>query len=361
MGIRSNHHIGDMAPYAVASFDVPNAVPLLSMAQNESLRPPSPKVNEVVQRTLGDAADYPDPDYPELRRSIAELHNINPDNILLGAGSMELITCITHAYAGPDRRVLTTEYGYALFRNSAEKVGAVCDLAPEENFTVSADALLNSLHHDTRLVFVANPGNPTGTRLPRSEIVRLRDALPDDILLVVDEAYGEFADGLEEPLFPLVERENTVILRTFSKAYGLASARVGWGLFPSAVGAELRKLIIPSSISSISAAMAMAALEDQHYMQETCSQTAEAREMFAAELKAIGLKGLNSHTNFVLIEFPDIEQAMSADKALRDVGIVMRAMGGYALPHCLRATITRPATMRLAIETLQRWNEERSR
>lgn len=358
--IKANKHVADMAPYAIADLVVHDRMPLLSMAQNESLRRPTPHVLTAAQTAVQFAADYPDPDYPDLRAVIAQQHDIDPNNIIIGAGSMELITCITQAFAGPGRRVLTTEYGYALFKNSAEKVQAECDLAPEEDFTVSVDALLGAVQDDTVLVFVANPGNPTGTRLRRSEIVRLRDALPQSVVLVIDEAYGEFADGLDDPLFELVEKGNTIVLRTFSKAYGLASARVGWGLFPPDIGAEVRKLIIPSSSSSVSSAMAKAAMLDQAYMRQTCELTAQARRSFQKRIEATGLSYANSHTNFLLIQFPSQAQAQSADKALRGVGIVMRGMGGYGLPHCLRATIASEAVMKLAGDTLEEWKEEMS-
>ncbi len=352
---KANRHILNMAPYAVADFGTPSNTPLISMAQNESLRAPTPQVQLAAQQALQFATDYPDPNYPDLRAGIAEQYSIDPDNILLGAGSMELITCITQAFAGPNRHVLTTEYGYALFKNSAEKVCATCDLATETNFTVSVDALLSAVRDNTKLVFIANPGNPTGTRLPRSEIIRLRDNLPRDILLVIDEAYGEFTDRYNEPVFDLVNSGNTIVLRTFSKAYGLASARVGWGLFPIGIGAEVRKLIIPSSIGNVSAAMAKAALIDQTYMLETCELTANARRFFTDRMEAIGLSCVDSHTNFALVDFRSKTQAQSADEALRNVGIVMRAMGGYNLPHCLRATIVNEAVMVLAVNALEDW------
>lgn len=351
----ANKHVAAMAPYAIADLSVHDRLPLLSMAQNESFRPPTPRALTAARMALQFTADYPDPDYPTLRATIAQKHDVNEDDILCGAGSMELITCIAQAFAGPGRRVLSSEYGYALFRNSAQKVMAPFDVAAEENLTVSVDALIERVHPDTALVFIANPGNPTGTRLPNTELVRLRQGLPDHVILVIDEAYGEFADGSDEPLTKLIGNGNTIILRTFSKAYGLASARAGWGLFPPTLGAEVRKLIIPSSISSVSAAMATAAMADQDYMRETCDLTASLRSGFQKRVSGMGLTCADSYTNFLLIQFPSVSKAISADKALREVGIVMRGMGGYDLPHCLRATITNETVMTLAGDTLETW------
>ena len=352
---QANHHIAAMAPYAVADLSAGEGVPLISLAQNESFRAPSPHAIVAGQRALESGALYPDPDYPELRAAIASQHEVDPELILCGAGSMELITCITQAFAGPGRRVLSSQYGYALFANSAQKVMAPYDVAEEENLTVSVDRLLAAVTSETKVLFVANPGNPTGTRLPNAELIRLRGDLPDHVILVVDEAYGEFADADDAPLVPLVEQGNTIILRTFSKAYGLAAARAGWGLFPPHLGGEVRKLIIPSSIGSISAEMARAAMEDQEYMRETCVLTSNLLADFQRRISSNGLICTNSRTNFVLIQFPSVADAQSADRALREVGIVMRGMGGYGLPHCLRATIADQPIMQLAGDTLESW------
>lgn len=354
---QANDHVAAMASYAVANLSVREGLPLISLAQNESFRPPSPRAIAAGQQAIKSGALYPDPDYPELRAAIAAQHNVDQDLILCGAGSMELITCITQAFAGPGRRVLSTQYGYALFANSAQKVVAPYDAAAEENLTVSVDRLLEAVVGETRLLFVANPGNPTGTRLPNAELVRLRENLPGHVILVVDEAYGEFADADDSPLTSLVEQGNTIILRTFSKAYGLAAARAGWGLFPADLGREVRKLIIPSSISSVSAEMARAAMEDQAYMRQTCNLTAQLLEDFQQRVSSIGLICTNSRTNFVLIQFSTVEDAQSADRALREVGIVMRGMGGYGLPHCLRATVADKPIMQLAADTLDSWGK----
>ena len=356
--MQPNDHIAAMVPYALADFSVPEGVEMLSLAQNESMRPPSPRALAAAKSALLSSADYPDPNYPELRQAIAELHNLKASSILCGAGSMELITCITQAYAGPNAHVITSQYGYALFRNAAEKMDARCDLSIEPDHKVSVDSLLDDITRQTRLCFVANPGNPTGTVLANSEIRRLRTEMPETVLLVVDEAYGEFFDADDAPLFDLTELGNTIILRTLSKAYGLASARVGWGLFPITVAEQVRKLIIPSSISSISAAMAKAAIEDQDYMRETCKQTKQLRLDLIGRVRGCGLTCRDSHTNFILIEFPNVETALSADHALRQAGLIARGMAGYGLGHCLRVTIASQEKMERVATALELWARE---
>jgi histidinol-phosphate/aromatic aminotransferase/cobyric acid decarboxylase-like protein len=174
-------------------------------------------------------------------------------------------------------------------------------------------------------------------------------------MLVIDEAYGEFADGLDDPVFDLVERGDTVILRTFSKAYGCAGSRVGWGVFPPAIATEMRKILNPNNVSGVSQAMATAVMRDQGYMHETVRETARIRDDFIARMRAIGLVVPDSHTNFALLAFPSAQRAAAADAALRADGIAMRGMGGYALPHCLRATIADERAMDRAAPSLERF------
>jgi histidinol-phosphate aminotransferase len=304
---------------------------------------------------LAQARFYADSDWHDLRAAIAEVHGLAPARILCSAGSMELIQALALAYLGPGRRALSPAHGYLFFRTAAQLAGAEVDLAPETDLTVDVDALLTALRPETRVVFVANPGNPTGTRIGRAELVRLRDGLPDDVLLVIDEAYGEFADTLGDAAFDLTERGNTVVLRTFSKVYGLAGMRIGWGVFPMASAADLRKVQNPGSVSAVSLAAAAAAMRDQAYMRRVRDETAERRDRFAGSLRQLGLIVPTSHTNFVLIRFASAEAAQRANQALRARGVVLRPMGGYGLADCLRATIGSEDDMQLVRDALAAW------
>ncbi|HCE72922.1 MAG TPA: aminotransferase class I/II, partial [Ruegeria sp.] len=272
--IRPARHIAAMSPYALAQLKAPAGKRLISLSQNESLRPPSRRAIEAAARA-GDAGHlYPDPDWSALRAALSGLHGIPVEGILCGNGSMELIACLAQAFADERNAILAPAHGYPFFRSAAQMARARFDLAAERDRHVCVDAMLAAVQPDTRIVFVANPGNPTGTRIPRHELVRLREGLPDDTLLVIDEAYGEFADHLGEAMFDLVGRCDTVVLRTFSKAYGLAGMRVGWGLFPPEIARELRKVMNPNNIAVAGQLAATAALADQDYMVETCRQTA---------------------------------------------------------------------------------------
>lgn len=345
-------HVDAMAAYALADLGGPLAV---SMAQNESAFAASPKAVEAGQAALGELPLYPDPEWSDLRAAIAETHDLDPRSILCGAGSMELIGGLIRAYAGPGDRVLGTDYGYAFVSSASEQVQADYVKAREVDLTVSVDDILSAVTPETRIVFVCNPGNPTGTLITNSEVIRLRNKLPGDVLLVVDQAYAEFADDIHDPaeIFALVDRGDTVVTRTFSKAYGLAGARVGWGCFPSDIAGELRKLLNPNNVSIASQATAAAAMRDQTHMQGVVERTADIRDRFSAECRKLGLSVPDSHTNFVLLRFDSAEDAARADAALRSSNLLMRGMGGYGLGNCLRATICAPEVMDRARDVLK--------
>ena len=282
--IQTQPHIAAMAAYALADFTAPPGKRLISLCQNESLRPPSPLAIEASAQAARDQRLYPDPDWSDLRDAIAELHDIDPGAIICGNGSLDLIGCLARAYLAPATRRWRPHMPTRSFARPRWPSAPRFDTASEDGLTVDVTALIAAITPTTRMVFVANPGNPTGTRISKVELIRLRNALPDDVMLVIDEAYGEFADHLNERCFDLVALGNTIILRTLSKAYGLAGARVGWGHFPAPIAAEIRKLLNPNNVSAPSQAAAIAAVQDQDYMRETCDLTARTRDAFCAGL-----------------------------------------------------------------------------
>ena len=358
--IEPQAHVAALAAYPLAELKAPPGKRLVSLAQNESCMPPSPKALAAAGKAMATSQLYPDPDWTELRAAIAAVHDIAPETILCGAGSMELISALMRCYGGPGADVLSTQYAYAFFKTATMAAGGDYRWVEERDFTINVDAILEAVRPDTRVVCVANPGNPTGTRIPNHEIVRLRAELPEDILLVVDEAYGEFSDDPADHIFALAERGDTVILRTFSKAYALAGARVGWGVFPSAVAGHVRKLLHPNNISAASQAASAAAMLDRGYMRAVRGETIARRDHFSQQVIALGLNAIPSSTNFVLIEFSSVNSAKDAANALLEEGVLMRGMAGYGLPHCLRATIGNAADMDLAIRVLSHLFERRS-
>jgi histidinol-phosphate aminotransferase len=310
-----------------------------TLAQNESAFPPSPRAVAAGCEAAGRSHLYPDPDWTVLRDTLASAYAVERDLILCGNGSMDLIACTIRAFAHPGSEVLATDYAYNFSAAATAQAGARFVKAPEADFTVSVDAMLAAVTPATRLAFVCNPGNPTGTRIDNAEILRLRAALRPDILLLVDQAYGEFDDEDPRPVFDLVQRGDTVVLRTLSKAYGLAGARVGWGLFPPRVAAQVRKVQNSNGVTTASLAMAVAAVEDQAYMRRVVADTAAIRDRFVDGLRRAGYRVPASSTNFVLVRFADQASAQAAELSLRDAGIVARNVGGYGLADCLRFTM----------------------
>lgn len=347
-----------MSAYALADLDPPPGKSPVSLAQNESLRRPSPNAIAAAAAVLNDGALYPDPDWHDLRAALGKVHRVDPAHILCGNGSLDLIGCIARVYAGPQRAVLVPAHAYPFFRIAGQMAGARVDAAPEDGITVDVDALLAAVRPDTGLVFVASPGNPTGTRSRRADLLRLRSGLRDDVLLVMDEAYGEFADGIDPPLFDMVAGGNSVVLRTFSKAYGMAGFRVGWGVFPPAIAAELRKVLNPNNISAASQAAAVAALSDLAHMRETCALTMQLRDRARDRLRQAGLVVPDSFTNFLLIDFGSADRARAADVALRAEGVFLRGQAGAGLPGMLRMTIGPAEAVDAAIHHLLAWTED---
>ncbi|WP_217359598.1 pyridoxal phosphate-dependent aminotransferase [Ruegeria arenilitoris] len=351
-------HIARMSPYALADLAAPEGKTLISLSQNESLRPPSPKALEAAAQAMGTSMLYPDPDWTDLRNALTDLHQIDADGILCGNGSLDLIGCLARVFSGPERAVLAPVHAYPFFQTAACMANARFDTAQETDVTVSVDALLAAVQPDTGIVFVANPGNPTGTRIPKSELIRLRQGLRPDILLVIDEAYGEFSDHLGERCFDMVAEGNTVVLRTFSKAYGMAGFRVGWGLFPPGIAEELRKVMNPNNIPASAQIAATEAVRDDAYMRETCAMTAALRDQAATALKDAGFAPYPSFTNFLLLNMGGPKAAASANQRLRSEGVFLRPQGGAGLPHTLRMTVGSQGLMETAIEILTQWKQE---
>ncbi len=359
--IRPRDHVAAMTAYGVAPVEVPPDVDILNLNMNESALPPSPAAIDAGVMAMQRGHLYSDSGWTGLRAAIADVHGLDADRMLVGAGSMELLGATIAAFAGPGDQVLSTEYAYAYFREASKAAQADYVTVPEPAMRVSVDRVLDAVTPATRIVLICNPGNPTGTRIGRDDIVRLRENLPGGVLLVVDEAYAEFADHLGEQMFDLVNRGDAVVTRTFSKAYALAGMRVGWGLFPPAVAEQVRKLIVPGSVSTTSQAAATAAVRDQDYKERICTETSARRDRFAADLRGLGLAVTESHTNFVLIDFSGADRAARADAFLRNRGIVFRPMGFYGLPQCLRATIGSKDDMAKTAQALRNWRTEEER
>lgn len=334
-----------LAPYVGGEAALPGIQKPIRLAANENPLGPSPKAIAAIAEALSGAHRYPDGASTALRTAIAELHGLDVDRIVCGCGSDELITLLCRAYLGPGDEIVYNAHGFLMFPIAARGVGAVPVTAPEQDLTADVDALLAAVTERTRIVFLANPNNPTGTCLPDSEIRRLREGLPPDILLVLDGAYAEFVerDDYDAGARMVDAGGDTVMLRTFSKVYGLGGARLGWAYGPPVVVDALNRLRNPFNVTATAQAAGLAAVADQEYIARSVAHVVQWRDWLTARLRGLGLIVPESSGNFVLARFPGSagsnRDARAADAFLRGRGIIVRRMDSYGLSDALRITI----------------------
>jgi histidinol-phosphate aminotransferase len=295
-----------------------------------------------MQAALSDSHRYPSTDHAGLRAAIGEVHGLDPDRVVCGVGSDEIIHFLCQAYVGPGQEVMHTEHGFAMYRIGALAAGATPVEVPERERRVDVDAILDRAGPDTRLVFIANPANPTATLLPVDELARLAEGLPAECLLVLDGAYAEFAEGYDGGRSLVEAREDVVMTRTFSKCYGLGGVRVGYGYGPRHVVDTLNRIRGPFNLSGVALAGAEAAMRDTAWVAGCLRANAEERARLTGGLRQLGIGCDDSHANFVLARFADEAEAVAADAHLKRLGIIVRHPKGYGFPQALRITVGRP-------------------
>jgi histidinol-phosphate aminotransferase len=329
----------DIAPYEGGAAALPDGRAVLKLSANENPLGPSPRARAAYLAEAERLERYPSGGHDALRAAIAETHGLDPARIVCGAGSDELIALLCHAYAGPGDVVLHTQHGFAMYRIGAQAAGATPQSVPERDRRVDVAALIASADDRTRIVFIANPGNPTGTFLEPDALARLAEGLPTGCLLVLDGAYAEFADGYDGGAALVTARQDVVMLRTFSKIHGLGGLRVGWALGPAHVVDVLNRVRGPFNLSSPALAAAEAAMRDTGWVAQCRAENARWRAWLAEALRGLGLAVDDSHANFVLARFADPAEATAADAALRAEGILARRVTGYGFPEALRITV----------------------
>jgi len=318
----------------------------LKLSSNENLAGPSDAAREAFGRAVHKLHLYPSTDHAALRAAIADVHGLNSDQIICGVGSDEIIHFLCQAYGGPDAQVIHTQHGFLMYRISALASGATPVEVAERARVVDVDAILAAVTPATKLMFIANPANPTGTMLPMADITRLADGLPPDVILVLDGAYAEFAPGYDGGAALAGARENVVMLRTFSKAYGLGGLRVGWAYGPRAIIEVLGRVRGPFNLSNAALDTAEAAMRDQAYIADCVADTLRGRDWLTRELQSMGIGVDESHANFVLARFETESEAMAVDAHLQAAGIIVRHVANYGLPQALRITIGDTAACR---------------
>ena len=345
-----------ITPYVGGCSDISGEARIIKLASNEGALGTSPQAVAAYAKAALGLHRYPDGSCAQLRQAIGSLHGIDAARIVCGAGSDELIGLLARAYAGPGDEVLYSEHGFLMYPIAAQAAGATPVWAPETNLTADVESLLEKVTGKTRIVFLANPNNPTGTYLPDDAMRRLRDRLPDRVLLVIDAAYAEFVSRDDyAPGIELVEEsDNVVMTRTFSKIYALASLRLGWAYCPAAVADVLNRVRPPFNVTAPAQAAGVAALADGAFTDTARAHNDEWLAWTTETLGALGLEALPSVANFVLVRFPGApgRNAEAADAFLKGRGIIARRVDAYGLADCLRLTIGLEDHMRALTQAL---------
>jgi len=350
----------DIAPYVGGESTLDGQGQVIKLSSNENAFGPSPLAQAAYTEAAANLHRYPDGGCTRLRRAIADLHGLDPDRIVCGAGSDEIISLLCLAYAGPGDEVLYSQHGFLMYPISAKAAGATPVFAPESNLTSDVDALLDHVHDNTRLLFLANPNNPTGTYLSGDEMWRLRRGLRDDIILVIDAAYAEYATRDDySPGIDLVDGGgNVVMTRTFSKIYGLGGLRLGWAYCPAEIADVLNRTRGPFNVSTPAMQAGLAALGDAGFIEAARTHNDTWLAWTRDQITALGLDVPPSAGNFVLVKFPakpghNTDMAEAADAFLKGRGIIVRRMAAYGLDDCLRITIGQDNEMRATIDALK--------
>ena len=329
----------DIAPYVGGKSHVDGVQNVTKLSSNENPFGPSPAAQEAVKRTLHALHRYPPTDHAGLRRAIAEMHGLDAERIICGVGSDEILHLLCQCYAGPGDEVIHTRHGFALYRIGALAAGATPVEVAERERVTCVDAILEACSERTRLVFVANPNNPTGTMIGLGEIERLAEGIPEKALLVLDGAYAEYVESYDGGARLVRARDNVFMTRTFSKLYGLGGMRVGWGYGTAEVIGVLNRVRGPFNLSVPALAAAEAAIRDTAYVEKCRRENTRLRAWLAEALAEHGVPCDTSTANFVLARFQSPEEAEACDAFLQSQGLIVRRVAGYNLPNCLRITV----------------------
>ena len=331
----------------------------IKLSSNESNLGPSPAALKAFTDAATQIHRYPDPEQNQLRDAIAAHHGLDASRIICGNGSAELIQMLIQAYVGEGDEVLLSEYGFSLYQIISVSQGARIVSAPEENCISCVNELFECLSPQTKLIALANPNNPTGTYLPASELKRLLDRIPGHVLLLLDEAYAEYAtaEDFESGLYWASECKNVVVTRTFSKLYGLASLRIGWIHAPRHVFDTLQRIRITFNANGPSMAAAEAALRDVEYTESVRKHNQQWRDLMTKAMESFGLQVIPSMANFLLIRFPDDyrQNSVAATAALKRMGIIPRPVTAGSPQNCLRITIGKEEENKAVLKTLEQF------
>jgi histidinol-phosphate aminotransferase len=331
----------NISPYLPGESKLAGANRVLKLSSNEGAFGPAPGARAAYDAQSSEIHRYPDGGAADLRRAIGAKFGLDPACIVCGNGSDDLLYQLCLSYGGAGTDILMTMHGFSIYQVAGSYAGSRVLKVPEHNLTADVDALLREVTPATRIVFLANPNNPTGSLLPDSEVARLRAGLRPDVLLVIDAAYAEYVDRPDyDAGIALVETgDNTVMTRTFSKIYGLGGMRVGWCYAPPPIVDVLNRVRSPFNVNLAAQAAAVAALAEPGWVESGRAHNARWRAWLSDALETSGIRVWPSEGNFVLADFETPENANAADEYLKTQGIIVRKVTGYGLPHCLRITV----------------------
>lgn len=341
--------IMDIELYVGGAAKVAGVDNVVKLSSNENPLGFSDAARDAYGRAGHDLHRYPNTDHASLRATLGEVHELDPERIICGVGSDEIITFLCQAYAGPGDEVIYTEHGFSMYKISARAAGATPVMVPERERVVDVDEILRAVTKETKIVFIANPANPTGTMVGQADLEFLASELPPHVVLVLDGAYAEYVEAFDGGAAIVDRHPNVVMTRTLSKIYGLGGLRVGWGYGSAEVIGVLNRIRGPFNLSNVQLAVAEAAVKDREWVLKCRSENARLRGWMAEALAEHGVPSDTSCANFVLARFADEDEVARVDEHLKANGIIVRRVAGYGLPNCLRITVgDEPSCRRVA-------------
>jgi len=356
--IRVQPGIMEIALYQGGQSAIAGRAEVLKLSSNENPLGVPPSARDAIVAAAGQVHLYPSTDHAELRAAIGQVHDLDPDRIICGVGSDEVLQFVTQAFSGPGDEIIHTAHGFSMYPILARMAGATPVCVPEADRVVDVDAILGAVTDRTRIVFLTNPGNPTGTMVTEAELLRLADGLPGDVILVIDAAYAEYAEGNDGGAGLATERPNVLMTRTFSKIYGLGGLRLGWGYGDRGLIEVMTRIRQPFNLSPLQLSAGIAAVQDRDWVTRCAALNAEQRARLLGALRQLGMACDDSQTNFVLARFADAAEAARADAALQADGIIVRRVAGYGFAEGLRITVGDADQTGRVIAALTRWRED---
>lgn len=344
----------DISPYVPGKSSAPGVAKIYKLSSNETPLGPSPKAIEAYQAAGAHLQDYPDGAATALRVAIGKTYGLDPARIVCGAGSDDILNLLARAFLADGDEAIHTTHGFLVYPIVTMGAGAKNVVAAEKNFTADVDAILKAVTPKTKIVFLANPNNPTGTYIPFDEVKRLHAALPKNVLLVIDAAYAEYVrrNDYESGIELVATSENVVMTRTFSKIYGLAALRLGWMYGPAAIVDAVNRIRGPFNVSAPAIVAGIAALEDTAHVDKARAHNDRWLAWLTEEIGKLGLKVTPSVANFALVHFANEKEAADANALLMSRGLILRQVTSYKLPNALRMTVGPEDANRLAVKTL---------